>query len=97
MNAAVARSRRARAGSARREVVGPGDGLAGLAVTNEPVTAPAKAGWAAVVSTGSARRPLASITAWPTWAANPIADQHRADENSAEDRTSSDTGRRSSR
>ena len=41
--------------------------------TNEPVTAPpAKAGcWAGAKAT--IRRPLASSTAWPTWAANAIA------------------------
>ena len=44
------------------------------AVANEPVTAPAQAGWRAV---GSARpidrRPFARSTACPTWAAKAIA------------------------
>ncbi len=41
--------------------------------TNEPVTAPvAKAGCGAVTKT-SCRRPFASSTAWPTWAASAIA------------------------
>src|SRR5688572_6184330 len=43
-------------------------------LTNEPVTTPAKAGCRAALRTGSAaRRPLASITACPTCAANPSA------------------------
>ena len=43
------------------------------AVTNEPVTPPvAKAGWRAGAK-AMTRRPLASRTAWPRWAANPSA------------------------
>ena len=43
-------------------------------VTNEPVTPPeAKAGRGPVGARTSARRPFASSTAWPTWAAKPMA------------------------
>ena len=55
-------------------------------VTNEPVDdarrRPAAGAWPA---TGSVRRPLASITAWPTCAANPSATRITPTEKSVED------------
>src|SRR6186997_3103125 len=54
--------------------------------TNDPVTTPANAGWRAGARLTS-RRPLASITACPTWAANPSATRMTPSENRSEERT----------
>src|SRR5215210_5460758 len=52
---------------------GPAAVVAVRVDANDPPTTPAHAGCRLGTTIDSARRPFASITAWPTWAANPSA------------------------